>query len=61
MDATDITFDMPQSGTAHLTVSDINGRSVYEETGLKVRPTRLVGVYGGERLIHDYSNGDKVA
>ncbi|MFT4567348.1 MAG: hypothetical protein ACI9FN_002314 [Saprospiraceae bacterium] len=34
MDATDITFDMSQSGTAHLTVNDINGRSVYEETGL---------------------------
>jgi len=34
MDATDITFDMPQSGTAHLTINDINGRSVYEETGL---------------------------
>ena len=34
MDATDITFNMPQAGTAHLTISDINGRLIYEETGL---------------------------
>ncbi len=31
---TDISFEMPQAGTAHLTINDINGRSVYEETGL---------------------------
>lgn len=36
-------------------------REVYEETGLLVRPTRLVGVYGGEDFIHSYPNGDKIA
>lgn len=36
-------------------------REVYEETGLVVRPTRLVGVYGGEQFIHTYPNGDIVA
>lgn len=32
-------------------------REVYEETGLKVRPTRLLGVFGGVTVVHP--NGDK--
>lgn len=32
-------------------------REVYEETGLRVVPERLVGVYGG--YVHVYPNGDQ--
>lgn len=32
-------------------------REVYEETGLRVVPERLVGIYGG--YIHVYPNGDQ--
>lgn len=35
-------------------------REVYEETGLKVKPTRLVGVYGGDTFKYTYPNGDVV-
>ena len=35
-------------------------REVYEETGLWVKPARLIGVYGGEEEIVTYPNGDKV-
>ena len=35
-------------------------REVYEETGLMVRPTRLVGVYGGDSFTYTYPNGDVV-
>ena len=35
-------------------------REVYEETGLIVRPTRLVGVYGGDTFTYTYPNGDVV-
>lgn len=36
-------------------------REVREETGYVVRPLRLTGVYGGEKLIVNYDNGDIVA
>lgn len=36
-------------------------REVYEETGLLVRPTRLVGIYGGKTFVRTYPNGDVVA
>lgn len=36
-------------------------REVYEETGLFVRPTRLVGIYGGEEFVRTYPNQDVVA
>ncbi len=32
-----------------------------EETGLDVRPTRLIGVYGGKGCRVDYPNGDQVS
>ncbi|MCB0395948.1 MAG: NUDIX domain-containing protein [Flavobacteriales bacterium] len=33
-------------------------REVLEETGLEVRPLKLVGVAGGPKYRHTYSNGD---
>jgi len=36
-------------------------REVFEETGLIVLPTRIVGVYGGGENTRMYPNGDKVA
>jgi 8-oxo-dGTP diphosphatase len=34
-------------------------REVWEETGLRVEPVRIVGVYGGKKLVGQYGNGDK--
>lgn len=34
-------------------------REVREETGLEVRPERLLGVFGGADFRHTYPNGDK--
>lgn len=36
-------------------------REVYEETGLHVRPERIVGVYAGSDSIVQYPNGDRAA
>lgn len=36
-------------------------REVYEETGLKVEPVRISGVYAGETNFVTYPNGDQVA
>jgi len=36
-------------------------REALEETGMIVEPTRLVGVYGGPRMVYAYPNGDMVA
>jgi ADP-ribose pyrophosphatase YjhB (NUDIX family) len=36
-------------------------REVFEETGLHVRPERIVGVYGGPTNRITYPNGDQVA
>ncbi len=35
-------------------------REVWEETGLIVRPLRIVGVFGGGGFRYQYSNGDAV-
>lgn len=35
-------------------------REAYEETGLEVEPTRIIGVYGGKERRHTYSNGHQV-
>jgi ADP-ribose pyrophosphatase YjhB (NUDIX family) len=35
-------------------------REVREETGLKVKPERIVGVFGGEGFRHRYPNGHHV-
>ena len=35
-------------------------REVFEETGLKVRAERIVGVFGGEKFRYVYPNGDAV-
>lgn len=35
-------------------------REVHEETGLHVRPTRVLGVVGGEQCRVTYPNGDRV-
>ena len=34
-------------------------RELWEETGLLVRPTRLIGVYGGADFVVRYPNGDE--
>jgi 8-oxo-dGTP diphosphatase len=36
-------------------------REVEEETGLKVVPVRITGVYGGQNNISSYPNGDQIA
>ncbi|MEO1162419.1 MAG: NUDIX domain-containing protein, partial [Chloroflexota bacterium] len=36
-------------------------REAYEETGLLIKPVRLVGVYGGEDYIHTYANGEMMS
>lgn len=35
-------------------------REVYEETGLMVHPTSILGVFGGAKYRYEYSNGDQV-
>ena len=41
--------------------SDAAVRETWEETGLIVKITGILGVYGGQDLIIDYPNGDKAA
>lgn len=41
--------------------ADAAVREVWEETGLLVEITGILGVYGGPHLIIDYPNGDKTA
>lgn len=36
-------------------------RETWEETGLFVALTRIVGVFGGERCTSTYANGDRIA
>jgi 8-oxo-dGTP pyrophosphatase MutT (NUDIX family) len=36
-------------------------REMWEETGLFVEPTRVLGVYGGAEFIVDYRNGDRTS
>lgn len=40
------------------TPADATVREVHEETGLRVVPERVVGVFSGERMRHRYPNGD---
>ena len=35
-------------------------REVWEETGLEVKPSRILGVFGGKNFRHTYTNGDRV-
>ena len=35
-------------------------REVWEETGLKVVPVGLAGVFSGEGFLHVYPNGDRI-
>lgn len=41
--------------------AEIVMREVYEETGLTVKPLRLIGIYSGKEYCHTYPNGDRVA
>ncbi len=43
------------------TPADAVVREVWEETGVLVEPTRVVGVYGGPRFRHTHANGDQIA
>jgi len=43
------------------TPADAAVREVWEETGLWVEPTRVVGVYGGPAFCVTYPNGDQIA
>lgn len=43
------------------TPADAAVREMWEETGLHVTLTRIVGVFGGELCQHVYRNGDEVA
>lgn len=42
------------------TPADAVARETHEETGLVVRPERVLGVFGWPRLRHRYPNGDLV-
>lgn len=35
-------------------------REVWEETGLTIEPTSIIGVFGGAEFRHIYANGDQV-
>lgn len=41
--------------------SDAAVREVWEETGLVVELTGILGVYGGKELLVDYPNGDRAS
>lgn len=43
------------------TPADAAVREIWEETGLVVALTRIVGVFGGELCTSTYSNGDRIA
>jgi ADP-ribose pyrophosphatase YjhB (NUDIX family) len=43
------------------TPSDAAVREMWEETGLLVALTRVIGVFGGQPCASTYSNGDKVS
>lgn len=41
--------------------ADAGVREVWEETGLLVELTGILGVYGGKELVVDYVNGDRAS
>jgi 8-oxo-dGTP pyrophosphatase MutT (NUDIX family) len=41
--------------------ADAAVREVWEETGLLVEMTGILGVYGGKELVVDYANGDRAS
>jgi 8-oxo-dGTP pyrophosphatase MutT (NUDIX family) len=41
--------------------SDAVVREVFEETGARIRVSRIIGAYGGKPLMVEYPNGDRVA
>jgi 8-oxo-dGTP pyrophosphatase MutT (NUDIX family) len=43
------------------TPADAAVRETWEETGLIVELTRILGVYGGQELVVDYVNGDRAS
>lgn len=43
------------------TPADAAVREMWEETGLLVALTRIIGVFGGERCTTTYSNGDRIS
>jgi len=43
------------------TPADAAVREVWEETGLIVELTSILGVYGGQELVVDYVNGDRAS
>ena len=43
------------------TPSDAAVREMWEETGLHVALTHVIGVFGGERCASTYANGDRIA
>ncbi len=45
----------------HESPADAAVREMWEETGLVVEPTRVLGVYGGPEFHVTYANGDEVS
>ena len=43
------------------TPADAAVREAWEETGVRVRLTRLVGVFGGSHYVVQYRNGDRAS
>src|SRR4051794_36878021 len=57
---TDLRFWMLPGGAIdpHEHPADAAVRECFEETGLLVRPTGLIGVFGGPEFLARYPNGD---
>jgi 8-oxo-dGTP pyrophosphatase MutT (NUDIX family) len=44
----------------HERPADAVVREAWEETGLRVKPIRLIGIFGGPELLVKYPNGDQI-